>query len=215
MWRIILSIIVILLFLIFIIPIKIKIEYDNKFSVTLKVLFYKKSIYDSEQTVNVKKFTAKGIKKQLDKDRNSLKKKEKPKEKEAKDKDIAETIKLLNDIILSIKDKFFRYLRIDLASLKVIVATDDAAKTAIQYGVVVQLVQYTVTILQNITNFTPNNSTSIICDVDYLKTKSEFSCNISFTLKLWHILAIGLSAGAAYIKNSKRQHRKGGKNAGN
>lgn len=213
MWRIILSSILILLFLIFLIPIKIKIKYDKQFCVVLKILFFRKYLYDSEQTVNVKKFTAKGIKKQIARDQTALEKKEKPKE-TTKENNIIETIKLLNDIITAIKDKFFRYLRIEVASLKVTVATDDAAKTAITYGVAVQLIQYTVTILQNVTNFTPKDSESIICNVDYLKTKSEFSCNISFSLRVWHILAVGLSAGIAYIKNSKRQRRKGGKNAG-
>ncbi len=213
MWRIILSSILILFFLIFIIPIKIKIKYDKQFSVVLKILFFKKYLYDSEQTVDVKKFTAKGIKKQIARDQTALDKKEKQKE-TTKENNIIETIKLLNDIIIAIKDKFFRYLRIEVASLKVTVATDDAAKTAITYGVAVQLIQYTVTILQNITNFTPKDSESIVCDVDYLKTKSEFSCNMSFSLRVWHILAVGLSAGIAYIKNTKRQRRKGGKNAG-
>lgn len=214
MWRIVLSVILLLLILILFLPISIFIVYEDDLKIFLKILFFKKNLYSSSPEINVKKFTAKGIRKKIKKDSKKIAVREtKSNEKSSKKKDdidIRKTVSLINDIIKSIKDKFLRYLRINVVNIRVVISTDDAAKTAIEYGIVVQLVQYTVTILQNITNFSVKDNTSIVCDVDYLKGKSEMSCNISFVLKIWHILAIALLAASAYIKNTTIQKRKGG-----
>ncbi len=213
MWRIILLIILLLLFFILFLPISIFIVYKDKLEIYLKILFIKKNLYSSVPEIDVKKFTARGIRKQLKREQKKISDTEKkPDVKSTKKKnniDIKETISMINDIIIRVKDKFFRYLRIKVANIRVIISTDDAAKTAIEYGIAVQLIQYTVTLLQNITNFSVNDNTSIVCDVDYLKGKSELSCNLSFTLRVWHMLAVALSAAAAYIKNTTRHKRKG------
>ena len=98
------------------------------------------------------------------------KKKEKPQTKQKSN--ILDTLKLVAGILSAVKDKFLRYLRIRVAKLKLIIASDDAAKTAMIYGVAVQGVQYIVSILESFSNFSVVKSGDIHVDCDFTKEKT-------------------------------------------
>lgn len=218
MWRWILLLIFILILFLLMLRVHFRIVYEGELKMTLRVLFFRFNIDPFAKKVDLKQFSSKGISKKLEKERKKneaafekerkkkLKSEKKPKEKASLEQ-ILNTVEFASDVLKSVVTRFFKYLRINLAKLHLIVATDDAAKTALMYGVAVQSVQYVVKILDNISNFYPENNTSIFVDCDYCSESSSLSLDISLSLRLWHIIAVALSGGAALVLSGRKKSK--------
>lgn len=219
MWRWILLLIFVFLLFLLMLRVHFRIVYEGELKMTLRVLFFKYNIDPSENKVDVKQFSSRGISKKLEKERKKnqaeyekerkkkLKSEKKP-EKKASLEQILDTVELASDVLKSVVSRFFKYLRINLAKLHLIVATGDAAKTALMYGVAVQSVQYVVKILDSVSNFYPENNTSIFVDCDYCSENSTLSLDISLSLRVWHIIAVALSGAAAFVLSDRKNKSK-------
>ena len=170
-------------------------------------LFFKYRIFPRKSTPKVKEFSAKGIRSKLDKDKEKLdkqnekEKKEKVKAAPKKKTNVIETVKLVADILSTLVEKLLRYLRVRVACLELTVATDDAAKTAIQYGIAVQIVQYIVTTLECITDFKVERDGNVRVDCDFCADRSLLKVDMEFSIRLWQAIAMALGAGAKYVLN--------------
>ncbi len=171
-----------------------------------------------EKKVNINKYSAKRFrkmleKKQLQEEAKQLKKKRKDEQKKAKKLaraeekkkqnelealggkkkeklSLPEVIGLVTDIILVFFSRFGRHFRINVAKLNITVATDDAATTAVLYGVAVQGVEYILALLDKAVNVDYKENAEINVNVDYLSESSSADLDISFSLRVWHLFDI-------------------------
>ncbi len=201
----------ILLFFVFILSLKAKITvvYDGEVALYLKVLFINIKILPKNKkkkgphSMSEKK--AKRIKAKLDakaekkrlkkrqKKQSKLAEKHEPKQKKSLS-EVLEIISLVKDIAGTVIKKFFGHLRIDMARLKINVATGDAATTALAYGAVSQAAMYLFTVLSPVKGFSfpDEKNTDISCD--YLSDSMTVDIKISFSLRVWHVFHVAFAA---------------------
>lgn len=210
MTGVILLVIALLLLLLLLLKISICVKYDDGIFVVLKLLFLSFTLFPKKEKIDLKEFSAKGINKKLKKDAVHIEKKKKSeskkkenKQKKKKVSDVTEAIKLISELLSRIVGRFFKYLRVKVARIRVVIATDDAAKTALQYGLAVQGVQYVVTLLENVSNFSVEKNGYISVDCDYCSEKPILDVDISFSIRAWQALALLLRAGAVFVTKSK------------
>ena len=204
------------------------IEYRDALNVSVKVLFLNFKITPrKEKKVDPKDFTPRKFRRMMKKKRRkelrAYKKKQKKLEKKslqkkegkAQKKSGAKKLRSLLDNINTVKElvelvtaRFVRHLRIELTRIKIVVATDDAAKTAVLYGVVSQSVAYTLELLDRVTNLEYAQEADVSVDVDFLETKPRADVHIAFSLRVWHLLDIALRALGRFISvKAKKQNK--------
>ncbi len=127
------------------------------------------------------------------------KKKEEKKEKEKPQ--LSEAIPMIADIVRHLLSKFFGHLRIDVTEIKITVGSDDAAKTAIMFGIINQAAAALFDLLSTITNVKKNRKNEIAVYADFTAEKTVININLGFSLRVWHIFSIALSTLFKYLKN--------------
>ena len=95
-----------------------------------------------------------------------------------------------------------KHLRLHAAKLHVHVATGDAASTAIAYGAVSQSVAYLLAGLDQVTRLTATEP-DVSVSADFLAEKPRIEANITFSIRVWGVIATALPALIAYL-NKKR-----------
>ncbi len=143
-------------------------------------------------------------KKQKKKEKSFLKKPKKEKSKKENIKPnppLSEAIPMIGDIVKHLLGKFFGHLRIDVTEIKITVGTDDAAKTAIMYGIINQAAAALFDILSGITNVKKNRKNEIAVYADFTSKKTIININLGFSLRIWHVFSIALSTLFKYLKN--------------
>lgn len=130
--------------------------------------------------------------------RKALEAKRKKKEESAT---LEENLDLVKKIVAFFFSRFFRHLRIDLARLHLIVASDEAAKTAMMYGVAVQAVAYVLAFLDKYANFHGLSKRDVYVDADFLSEELKIDVKIAFSIRLWHIFHLAFGALGRLIKN--------------
>lgn len=107
-------------------------------------------------------------------------------------------------IIKMVISRFIKYLRTDITKIHIIVATDDAAKTAIMYGAAAQGVAALLDILKGIPNVKVGYKTDILVKADFLSDKTRADVDILFSIVVWQALATFLHTVLRYIKNQNK-----------
>ena len=127
------------------------------------------------------------------KKKESLKVKEKP--------SLSEAIPIIADIVKYLLGKFLHHLRIDITEIKITVGTDDAAKTAIMFGIINQAAAALLDLLSTITNVKKNRKDEIGVYADFTSEKTVININLGFSLQVWHLFSIAFGTLFRYIKN--------------
>ncbi len=89
-------------------------------------------------------------------------------------------------------------------SLDLIVATEDAAKTAIEYGSICTAVYPTLTLLKTNLKFNPK---SVNISTDFDKKNSEFEFCLAVTARLIYMLAAAITAFIEYFKLTRKESK--------
>ena len=144
-----------------------------------------------------KKMRAKQQKKLSRRERKQQKKTSSDQKKEKME--IHSLIRLVITVVLRLIEKNVRYLHIDLVSLRMIIATEDAAKTALLYGVVSQAAAYLMEILSCVANFR-YHAKNVSIKADFASEKITTDIDIRLRLRVWQILSILLAAGLAFVQ---------------
>lgn len=176
-----------------------------------KVLFLRFNIYpEKSKAVRISDYSYKKFarrKRRLLKERSrALKKRQKaaqaPKAPAQKRTaaDLVGTIRLLLALFKVFLPRFLRHLRIDVARILITVGGPDPAATAITYGVVVQLVAYLLEYLDHITNLKSDKRSEVSVDVDFISEQTTYDIHFTFSLRIWHMLDIGLRLAYNYLK---------------
>ena len=145
--------------------------------------------------------------KQIDKDRKKkaakeAKKKEKAKKlpKDSEVSDEPSMVSLLLSTVAAVLDKFFGKLRIEVARVRITVGGEDAAKTAITYGIVAQGVAYLFQLLEQKTRFYRKKNEYISVVPDFLAKKTTADISLVFSVNLWLFINVAFTALIRIIK---------------
>lgn len=234
-WAIVLAVV----FLILEIPVSVTVGYKDDFILKVRVGLISVRILPRKKpkAPDPKKFTAKKYRRKLaklekkkqraiarrkkraeKKAERAKSKAEKKKRKEAKatdtekpksKPDVLEIIKLITNVALTFRKEFGKRFRAEASRLHIVIATDDAAKTAVLYGTVSQSIAYLMEILNSVTHFRYKKD-EFSLTVDFCSDKIKVDVCFIFTVKVWHFAWIGIRTllsfikhGTAYMKTSK------------
>ena len=191
--------------------------YSDEVSLSVRVLFFKFKILPAKEKKGKKKMSEKKAAKIRDslrkkQQKKALAKKEKEKAKETKEKkSISETIsgvRMITDIVLAVIKKFFGHLQIKMSRIKMVVATEDAATTAIAYGAITQSLNILLPALESVKNFKKLKKAEIDIRADFLADSPTVDVEISFAIRVWHIFDVAFAALGKFIKSKLNETSK-------
>ena len=184
--------------------------YSDEVSLSVKVLFLRFKILPAKDKKRARGMSEKkagkireALRKKQKKKAEAKKEKEKSKEKKEK-KSISETIasvKMITDIALAVIKKFFGHLQIKMTRIKMVVATEDAATTAIAYGAITQSLNILLPALESVKNFKKLKKTDIDIRADFLANAPTVDIKISFSIRVWHIFDVAFAALGKFLKS--------------
>ena len=126
------------LFLLLMLRIRVVLTCDTEVRAELCILFLHFRLFPrKKKKIRIRDYSSKRYKNRLKKKRSEKEKKNPPK-KEKNKLPLRQRISLFVSLFDGIYQRFLRYFRIDIAKLRIDVATGDAAKTAILTGVISQ-----------------------------------------------------------------------------
>ena len=214
------------IWLILMIPASVIIKYDTDLSLKIRVLFITKCIIPKKQKLPSKKgYSARKYRKKLDalekkqqkaekkaakKAASASQKKEKKKQKpegEKPKRDLKQTIELIIELVSALLTSFGKHLRIKAERLHIVVASSDAATTAVMYGAISQSLSYLLELLNRVTNFRYRKE-EFSLNVDFLSDKPTADVYFEFRLRVWHVFAMLFKTGMAFIKNKIKNAKK-------
>ena len=126
---------------------------------------------------------------------------ERKKRKKEESATLEENLDLVKKLVFFFFSRFFRHFRIDLTRLHIVIGTDEAAKTALLYGVAVQAVAYVLAFLDRYANLHGLAKRDVYVDTDFLSEEIKVDIKIAFSLRLWHLFHIAFGALGRFIKN--------------
>ena len=203
------------LFFVFLLSLKatIIIGYSDEVTLTVHVLFLKIKILPKKEkksahsmsAAKAKKLRAKMAKKEKAKREKKAQKAEQKKQQPKKPKktipEILDLISMVRKLVAAVVKRFFKHLRVDVARLKLKIATGDAATTAVAYGAVTQAINVLFPLLEPIKNFGLPETTELDIQPDFLSETSEVDILISFSLRVWHVFDVAFGALGAFLKH--------------
>ena len=190
---------------------RVLLTYDEEaLRVHLKVLFLRFELFgDKKSKIRKSDFRIRKFRRRRDK---ILKKYKLKKEKKAQLKDNVGKkkqsplllIKAVKDIVADAVILFKRKLKIKRFLIEVDVGGRDAAKTAINYGYVIQALQYLVTFLESISNLDKTKNKKAKVNANFSDLKWGAKVDIEVSLTTLDILRVGISALKGYFKNKSK-----------
>ena len=201
----------ILLFFIILLTLKctLTLKYDDELSLTLRILFFKfrllpakKKKYPHSMSARKARRIRKKLRKQAQKkrDRDAEKKKEQAKKEDEKGKkkrsvrEILDIVSLVIGVLKAVLKKTFGHLRLKMTRVKIKIATGDAATTAIAYGAVSQSINVLFAILSEVKKVALPKDDELDVSADFLADECELDIDVSFSLRVWHILHVAFAA---------------------
>ena len=137
--------------------------------------------------------TARKEQKKQEKKKQKAEKKKRLKEhpeEAAHERTLSENLSLIIDIVKVLFSRFFKHLRIDLSRIHISLVGEDAAQTAILYGIVCQSVAYLLELLGQFKTV----STPVFSDVsvtpNWIGERTEVDLKLTFSLRIGHIFDV-------------------------
>ncbi len=115
-----------------------------------------------------------------------------------------ETVHMVFELVKVVFSRFGRHLRIDVTRLRLVVATGDAATTAILWGAVCPGVAALLELLDRITNLRTVKDCEIDVGVDFVAPTPTADICIAFSLRVWHVLDIAIRAAVSFLRNKPK-----------
>lgn len=119
---------------------------------------------------------------------------------------LGETVSTVLELIKLLFSRFFKHLRLDISKIIVVVGAEDAAKCAIQYGIISQSVAYLLTFLDKNLRISKKRNGEIDVLCDFTAEHITYDIHISASLTVWQILDIGISLAYNYFKGKDIFH---------
>ena len=109
-----------------------------------------------------------------------------------KDDGVVSKLWAMREILLHTISKFLGKLHFKLIRLNIVVASDNAASTALLYGATTQGVAYLIEILDTISNVDITKRSEISVRSDFISQKSSFEGKIVLYISVFHIIYVGI-----------------------
>lgn len=232
---IILGVLALIIALVLTLRVTLNIEYKDEVKMSVRVLFLKIGILPKKKKpINYKKFTAKRLRRLLEKDRRAeLKKQEKKKKKQGakaqkkaekkknkeiekrnrrlghpapKKRSLSENLDIVRLILEAVARYFGKGIHVKVTRIRITVASDDAAKTAIMYGAVSAAVSWILEFLEQKAHLKykgegddPENDVSVIAD--FTAEKPTADLKLSLRVHVWPLITSGVRAVYKIISN--------------
>lgn len=184
----------------------------------VKVLFFRYELYSDEKS-KIKKsdFKIKKFRRRRDKVLKKYRIKQTPKKKLKREvsKKHTSPVLLVKKLKLIFSDAialFGKYHRIDRFNIDITVGGEDAAKTALNYGYTVNSLQFLVTFLERYSNLDKTRNKSASVNTDFKDGKWNMKLDIIGSVRVIHILKIGVAALIGYLKHKDMNTAKAVKN---
>ncbi len=212
----------ILLFFVFLFSLRpcVTICYSDDLALSVRVLCFRMKILpkkakkkpvrpmSAKQAQKLKaKLDKKKKKKALAAKEKKVKKQQKKEQKAAAPKEkksmgeILDLLRLLTSLLGMAVKKFGKHLRVDLARLKLVVATPDAATTAIAYGAATQSLSILLPLLESVKGVKLPKEGELDVGLDFTADAPKFDLKLSVSLSLWLIPGLIGGAIATFVKH--------------
>lgn len=180
--------------------VKLFIIYDDSLTVYAKYLFFRYSIVPGKDKSSSKRKSKKKRKNNAPKKQSSEVQKPVASGKK-NEKSIISKLFEVKEIIARFINKFFKKLHFKFIKLKIVVACENAAATALAYGAVTQGVSYILEMLNSVSTIETSKNSDISITSDFVSKKSEFQCNIELYARMLPTLIVGFSSFLDYAKH--------------
>ena len=139
-------------------------------------------------------------------------KKAKKKEQEAQKQVVNPNLKENLEMILALLKKLYSVtrgkLRIRVHRMHLTVGTDDAAKTAILYGVILQTASYILNFIEESFNHIRRKPGDMSIEPDYTLGQCRADVDIACSVKIFRLISIGLGMLFSYNRERSRAYQK-------
>ena len=190
----------------------LRIKYEDKLVVYIRVLFVKIQLYPKKEKKkryphSMSRRKAQKIKDSLTKKKKKSKKKSKEKTKEKSKKedkyDILSIISIITTFVRNFLKLFVKSARIKTSKLHIIVASENAAKTAILYGAVTQATNVLFPLLDSIKTFKKlPRGKDLLVETDFLVDKPTIKADITIYIRVGGILKALIGSAAKAFKKA-------------
>ncbi len=204
--------------LVLLIRVKIVVEYEGSdVKLVLKLLgipFTLMPKNKKKKKIKLSDYSRRAIEKRRKKEAKRAERESRKPQKEKKPKPpkekapLSETISFISDLVLYLIKKFFGYLRIDMTRIVIRVGSDDAAKTAISFGIINGGVFALLSVLDKVTNVKKNRRTEISVSPDFTSDKITSDIKLAFSVRVYEVISLALGALFRYLKQMFKKQSK-------
>lgn len=117
-----------------------------------------------------------------------------------KEKPLVKKLWEMKTALVEIFKNFLGKLHFKFLKLRINIACDNAAKTALVYAGVNQGVAYIIEFLRNISNVDVARNSDVLVNSDFISQKSEFEGKIELYIRVAPLFLVGVHALKEYIK---------------
>lgn len=204
-------------------PVRFSLIFDGRLRLRLSYLFLRISLYPQQAKKKKKRPKANKRNKKHKKSQSSSteavtdakKREEKPKEEKQKlsFSDIRFLLRVLRELVGSILNHARKHIRLYVRRLRITIGgEEDAARAAIEYGLLTQSVSYLIAALDSTGFLKKNGVRETSVNVDYLESKHSLEARIDVVCPLLFLLAFAFRALAAALAAKGRWTRHRAKN---
>ena len=179
-------------------------EYRDDVTLTLSILFLKFRLFPANgKKVRISDYSRKSAKKRKRKTSKTQKSEVSP-QKSTEEKGILEKLEGLKKLLSILLKNTFGHLKIRTSRIRILVATGDAASTAILWGAVNNAVVFILEMLDNFGKLNYQKQDVIEVTPDFISEKTTADIRIDFSLRVWQIIDIALKTFVSYIKSKNK-----------
>ena len=179
---------------------------DRGLRIFLKILFVKIE-FTAEKNGKIKKsdFKIRKFRRRRDKvlKKYRLKKTEKKAVKKyagKKPRSPLKTVRAIKEILWRPVTAFGKYLRIEKFDIRIKVGGEDAAKVAIDYGYIVQALQYLVTFLESFSSLKKTRDKKAEVNADFADGSWDASVDIRVSVAVWQTVSVAVKALCSFLR---------------
>ena len=191
-----------LVLILLLLPIRVTLSYRDKLTVSLSYFFYRRKLYPEKKEIKLSNYTRKRVRKRrkkailkqrIDAQKAALQKKKQPKKEPESILQKLRAVRLMLRLLKELYRPIISAVRIKVERLYISVASEDAAKTAILYGITSQSVAYILTFLEDTTKTTvKDDSVGVIAD--FSERKPAFDVRIRFSASPLRLIVMAIKA---------------------
>ena len=191
---------------------KITLVYKENLEIYLRVLFFKIRLYPKSKKKHGPHYMSKRKSEKIwkkhkenEESKRQRRLQREQRKKSIKDRkkavsDVLDTLSSLKELLTALVSRLFKHLKVDLARLKITVATGDAATTAVAYGAVCNAVSVLLAILEPLDGFSTPSKKDISVYADYLSESTTVDVKLTLSVRVWQALHVAITTFTTYVK---------------